>query len=81
MSGEADPPVGGTPAQPEPTRAEWERIAWECQHNNQLVQRWLRPEGENGYRASSLTTFDGTFMSLIAIYQTHKRSKFNRIRY
>jgi hypothetical protein len=63
--------------QSELTRAEWEVISAWCvrYHAEQLL--WARSEIEHDPRS----TFDGTVGSLIEIYQKHKRSPFNNVRY
>jgi hypothetical protein len=65
------------PRQSEPTRAEWEVISAWCvrYHAEQLL--WAR----GGVEDDPKLLFDGTIASLIEIYQTHRRSPFQKLRY
>ncbi len=65
------------PRQSEPTRAEWEVISAWCvrYHAEQLL--WAR----GGVEDDPKSLFDGTVGSLIEIYQKHKKSPFNKVRY
>ncbi len=71
-------PSDTTPLQQsEPTRAEWEVISAWCvrYHAEQLL--WAR----GGVETDPLSLFDGTVGSLVEIYQKHKKSPFNKLRY
>jgi hypothetical protein len=63
--------------QSEPIRVEWEVISAWCvrYHAEQLL--WAR----GGVEDDPKTLFDGTVGSLIEIYQKHKKSPFNKVRY
>ncbi len=65
------------PQQSEPTRAQWEVISAWCvrYHAEQLL--WAR----GGVESDPKSQFDGTVGGLIEIFQKHKRSPFNAVRY
>jgi hypothetical protein len=66
-----------SPRQSEPTRTEWEVISAWCvrYHAEQLL--WAR----GGVDDDPKSQFDGTVGSLIEIFQKHRKSPFNKVRY
>jgi hypothetical protein len=71
-------PPDATPSQQsEPTRVEWEVISAWCVRYHAEQLKWAR----GGVADDPKSLFDGTVGSLIDVYQTHKRSPFNTMRY
>jgi hypothetical protein len=65
------------PHRREPTRAEWETISAWCHRHDTEQKLWAR----GGAEGDAKSLFDGTISGLIAVYQKHPKSPYQKLRH